>query len=61
MEFLWIARSVSARISRKWLMKKTIDIGDEKDKFELGISGTFPRDRCWGVKNRVIYSSFGNL
>jgi hypothetical protein len=38
MEFLGIARSVSAWIPRKWLMKKTIDIGNEKDELELGIS-----------------------
>jgi len=25
-------------IPRKWLMKKTMDIGDKTDEFELGIS-----------------------
>jgi hypothetical protein len=32
------ARSVSAWILRKRLMKKMIDIGDEKDEVELGAS-----------------------
>jgi len=32
-----VARSVSASIPRKWLMKKMMDIGDETDGFKLGI------------------------
>ena len=37
MGFTGIARSVSAWIPRKWVMKKIMDIGGETDEVELRI------------------------